>query len=222
MASAVASLASSAADAAASSIAYAADAAASSIAYAAELSAYELVASSLAVGVCAWCASHALAERRAAREAAARKSKASAWERKYHCLPERPYAAAELAAYDGRDADRPILLAADGAVFNVSRGREYYGAGGCYHALAGRDSSRLLAKGRLEPESAAELTEPLRRDELETLREWRELFEFKYVRLGPLEGWTGHAPPQDAPGEQQGDEGQAALAAHLAEEFGDG
>ena len=213
---------SSTADADASSIAYVGDAAASSIAYVAELSAYELVASSLAVGVCAWCAAHAHAERRAAREAAARKSKASAWERKYHCLPERPYAAAELAAYDGRDADRPILLAADGAVFNVSRGREYYGAGGCYHALAGRDSSRLLAKGRLEPESAAELTEPLRRDELETLREWRELFEFKYVRLGPLEGWTGHAPPQDAAGEQQGDEGQAALAARLAEEFGDG
>ena len=197
----------------------AADAAASSFTYVAELSAYELVASSLAVGVCAWCASHALAERRAAREAAARKSKASAWERKYHCLPERPYAAAELAAYDGRDADRPILLAADGAVFNVSRGREYYGAGGCYHALAGRDSSRLLAKGRLDPESAAEAAEPLRRDELETLREWRELFEFKYVRLGPLEGWRGHAPTQEA---EQGDEGQAALAARLAEEFGDG
>ena len=201
MASASSAVASSAADAAASSIAYVGDAAASSIAYVLELSAYELVASSLAVGVCAWCASHALAERRAAREAAARKSKASAWERKYHCLPERPYAAAELAAYDGRDADRPILLAADGAVFNVSRGREYYGAGGCYHALAGRDSSRLLAKGRLEPESAAEAAEPLRRDELETLREWRELFEFKYVRLGPLEGWTGHAPPKDARGD---------------------
>ena len=95
------------------------------------------------------------------------------------------------------------------------------GAGGVEpdHALAGRDSSRLLAKGRLEPESAAEAAEPLRRDELETLREWRELFEFKYVRLGPLEGWRGHAPPQDAPGE--GDMGQAAIAARLAEEFGD-
>ena len=110
------------------------------------------------------------------------------------------------------------------AVFNVSvsNGREFYGHDGCYRALAGRDASRLLAKGRLEPESAAEAAEPLRRDELETLREWRELFEFKYVRLGPLEGWTGHAPPQDAPGERQGDEGQAALAARLAEEFGDG
>ena len=101
---------------------------------------------------------------------------------------------------------------ADGAVFNVSRGREYSGAGGCYHALAGRDSSRLLAKGRLEPASARSAAEPLRRLELETLREWRELFEFKYVRLGPLrdgEATRRRRTHQESAGRAR----QAALAA---------
>ena len=40
------------------------------------------------------------------------------------------------------------------AVFNVSRGREFYGKDGCYAALAGRDASRLLAKGLLREETA--------------------------------------------------------------------
>lgn len=71
-------------------------------------------------------------------------------------------------------------------VFNVSLGREFYGSSGCYHCLAGRDASRLLAKGILVEESPDEALEPLSPDELESMRQWLELYEHKYEYLGPL------------------------------------
>ena len=82
------------------------------------------------------------------------------------------------------------------AVFNVSvsNGREFYGHDGCYRALAGRDASRLLAKGILEDEDAEEAKRPLSSYEESQLREWHEHFQFKYVLLGAL------LPPAAEPG----------------------
>lgn len=45
---------------------------------------------------------------------------------------------AELAEYNGTDASKPVLLAADGFVFDVSAGRAFYGPGGPYGGMAGR------------------------------------------------------------------------------------
>lgn len=45
---------------------------------------------------------------------------------------------AELAEYNGTDASKPLLLAADGFVFDVSAGRTFYGPGGPYGKMAGR------------------------------------------------------------------------------------
>ena len=119
------------------------------------------------------------------REAAAR----AAWERGRaleqarealsHVLSKRGYTEAELRSYDGVGADRPILLAADGKVFNVTRGQHFYGEDNCYHALAGKDATRLLAKGILRAESEEEATKPLQDHELATLKEWVELYETK-------------------------------------------
>ena len=96
-----------------------------------------------------------------------------------HVLPKRGYTEAELRSYDGVGADRPILLAADGKVFNVTRGQHFYGEDNCYHALAGKDATRLLAKGILRAESEEEATKPLQDHELATLKEWVELYETK-------------------------------------------
>ena len=38
------------------------------------------------------------------------------------------------------------------AVYNTTQGWEFYGKGGCYTALTGKDASRMLARGLLEEE----------------------------------------------------------------------
>lgn len=63
----------------------------------------------------------------------------------------------ELKQYNGEDETGPILLAVKGDVFNVWKGRNFYGIGGEYHIMAGRDATRFLAKNRLEEESEDEL-----------------------------------------------------------------
>ncbi len=52
--------------------------------------------------------------------------------------------ARELSGFDGTDPDKPIYLALDGFVYDVSAGKSYYVAGGTYHFLAGKDSSEEL------------------------------------------------------------------------------
>ena len=104
-------------------------------------------------------------------------------------LPKRAYSESELREYNGEEEGQPILLAADGRVFNVSRGYEFYGREGCYHALAGRDASRLLAKGILEAETEEQAAQPLQRYELATLSQWAEHYQTKQPeRLEPHTG----------------------------------
>ena len=56
----------------------------------------------------------------------------------------RTYTEAELAQYTGVDPIKPILLALDGSVYDVTAGKEFYQPGGSYHDLAGKDSSAEL------------------------------------------------------------------------------
>lgn len=49
---------------------------------------------------------------------------------------------AELRAYDGTDPDKPVYLAINGTIFDVSVGRAFYGPGGHYGHFAGRDATR--------------------------------------------------------------------------------
>lgn len=56
------------------------------------------------------------------------------------------YTDADLRAYDGSDPDltKPILLAINGTIYDVSAGRRHYGPGGSYHFFAGADASRAF------------------------------------------------------------------------------
>lgn len=101
--------------------------------------------------------------------------------------PRDVWTLAEIAQHDGTAADSgPILLAADGEVFNVGTGRNFYGPGGEYALFAGRDATRLLAKMRTELESDDEAAKPLSIAERLTLAGWVFTLRSKYELVGRL------------------------------------
>jgi len=104
--------------------------------------------------------------------------------------PKEYWKEAELAPYDGsQDEDGPILLAADGLVFNVYKGRNFYLPGCEYHIFAGRDATRLLARNKLEEETDEEARIPLNIAERAYLATWIYTFKGKYDIVGKLEGF---------------------------------
>ena len=53
----------------------------------------------------------------------------------------RQFTSDEIKPFDGTDENKPIYIAYNGLVYDVSAGREFYRLSGPYHYLAGRDSS---------------------------------------------------------------------------------
>ncbi|KIW18973.1 hypothetical protein PV08_03262 [Exophiala spinifera] len=53
----------------------------------------------------------------------------------------------ELALYNGSDPKKPIYLAINGTIFDVTEGRRTYGPGGSYEVFAGRDATRAFVTG---------------------------------------------------------------------------
>ncbi|EJT71806.1 hypothetical protein GGTG_11059 [Gaeumannomyces tritici R3-111a-1] len=53
----------------------------------------------------------------------------------------------QLAGFDGSDEAKPIYLAINGSVFDVSSNRRTYGPGGSYQYFAGVDASRAYVTG---------------------------------------------------------------------------
>ncbi|EMC92170.1 hypothetical protein BAUCODRAFT_38198 [Baudoinia panamericana UAMH 10762] len=53
----------------------------------------------------------------------------------------------ELKVYDGRDPKKPIYLALNGTIYDVTAGRRLYGPGGSYNVFAGIDATRGFITG---------------------------------------------------------------------------
>ncbi|KAK4102488.1 cytochrome b5 [Parathielavia hyrcaniae] len=53
----------------------------------------------------------------------------------------------ELSAYDGSDLSKPIYLAINGTIYDVSSNTRTYGPGGSYHYFAGCDAARAYVTG---------------------------------------------------------------------------
>ncbi|CAA2961786.1 membrane-associated progesterone-binding 4 [Olea europaea subsp. europaea] len=56
------------------------------------------------------------------------------------------FTAEELAPYNGTDPQLPILLGILGSVFDVTKGKSHYGAGGGYNHFAGRFVGKLVGR----------------------------------------------------------------------------
>lgn len=63
----------------------------------------------------------------------------------------------ELAAFDGTDPTRPIYLAINGTIYDVSSNARTYGPGGPYHFFAGTDASRAYVTGCFAEDRTADM-----------------------------------------------------------------
>lgn len=96
---------------------------------------------------------------------------------------------ADLRTYDGvsEECEGRVCVAVNGKVFDVTKGKRFYGPGGPYSGFAGRDASRGLATFSVEPvsEEYDDLSD-LKPNELEQVKEWELQFSEKYSLVGKL------------------------------------
>ncbi|KAM3842319.1 neudesin [Diretmus argenteus] len=101
--------------------------------------------------------------------------------------PVRLFTEEELRRFDGSEEEQPIYMAVRGVVFDVTKGKEFYGKGAAYNALVGKDSTRAVAKMSLDPADLTSDTTGLTDEELESLD---GVFEGTYKRKYPIVGYT--------------------------------
>ncbi|KAM4625017.1 neudesin [Polymixia lowei] len=101
--------------------------------------------------------------------------------------PVRLFTEEELKRYDGSEEGEPIYMAIKGVVFDVTKGKEFYGKGAPYNALVGKDSTRAVAKMSLDPSDLTSNTTGLTKDELKSLD---SVFEGTYKTKYPIVGYT--------------------------------
>lgn len=91
----------------------------------------------------------------------------------------------ELATYDGSDPDKPLYLAINHTIYDVSNGRHIYGPGGSYQYFGGCDAARAYVTGCFAEDTTPdmrgveEMFLPI--DDPETDKHWpaTELLEMK-------------------------------------------
>ena len=88
-----------------------------------------------------------------------------------------------------------MLIAAKGRIFDVTKGRDFYGKGGPYNCFAGIDCSRALAKVSLDPKDLNAKCADLYAAERDVLNDWVRKFEDKYPEVGIVLDGTYDGPP---------------------------
>lgn len=101
--------------------------------------------------------------------------------------PVRLFTEEELRKYDGSEEGHPIYMAVKGVVFDVSKGKEFYGKDAPYNALVGKDSTRAVAKMSLDPSDLTSDITGLTEEELKSLE---GVFEGTYKAKYPIVGYT--------------------------------
>lgn len=103
----------------------------------------------------------------------------------------RDFTPRQLSNYNGFDLEK-IYIAVKGNVYDVSKGRQFYGPSGPYSNFAGHDASRGLALNSFELENIKNWDEPiddlkdLSELELKSMDNWEGMFKKKYPCVGRL------------------------------------
>ena len=108
--------------------------------------------------------------------------------------------AEHLARFNGTDPFLPLYLAIQGRVYDVSKGRAFYGpgiapvcgclctqqspTGGAYAVFAGRECARALACMSTNEADCNDNLVGLTEQQLKTLAEWEAKFQQKYGQVG--------------------------------------
>eukprot|EP00808_Paulinella_micropora_P031509 g28199.t1 len=87
-----------------------------------------------------------------------------------------------------------ILVALNGNVYDVTKSAGFYGPGGRYGIMAGRDASRSLATGQLDPKllDDADITN-LTPNQVKAMHAWEDKFRSKYPIVARLKHTKGGA-----------------------------
>ncbi|XP_061741805.1 neudesin [Nerophis ophidion] len=101
--------------------------------------------------------------------------------------PVRLFTEEELKRHDGSQAGESILMAVKGVVFDVTKGKEFYGKDAAYNILVGKDSTRAVAKMSLSPEDLTSDITGLTKQQLDSLD---SVFEDTYKAKYPIVGYT--------------------------------
>ncbi|XP_052209487.1 membrane-associated progesterone-binding protein 4 [Diospyros lotus] len=128
----------------------------------------------------------------------------------------RLFTAQELAFYNGTDDRLPVLLAILGSVFDVTKGKSHYGAGGGYNHFAGRDASRAFVSGNFTGDGLTDSLHGLSSTEVKSVVDWRDFYFKTYIYVGKLVG--RYYDSQGNPTKNlKGAEAKAARGAQLME-----
>lgn len=104
-------------------------------------------------------------------------------------MKKRDFTLEQLREYDGKGQDGRVLVAVNTKVFDVTRGKRFYGPGGPYAVFAGRDASRGLALFSLTEEAIKDEFDDLSdltTMQMDSVREWDMQFTEKYDYIGKL------------------------------------
>ncbi|KAL7544089.1 hypothetical protein ACHAXR_013539 [Thalassiosira sp. AJA248-18] len=107
--------------------------------------------------------------------------------------PPRNFTMKQLRHFDGKvdentDEPKPVYLSVGGTVFDVSKGRDFYGPGGPYELFAGRECGAALATMSFDESLLDDLSacETLGVGDKAELENWHEKFE--HYRCYPIKG----------------------------------
>ncbi|TFK56035.1 cytochrome b5 [Heliocybe sulcata] len=109
------------------------------------------------------------------------------WARLKTYIPtnQRLFSEGLLTQFDGTDSEKPVYLAIDGDVYDVSENRRTYGPGGPYHFMAGKDAARAFATGCFETHRTHDIR-GLTESEMQGLNHWKKFFadHRTYTKVG--------------------------------------